>query len=206
MASGECLPEHHADRPDVGGLGGERARKAFRRDVGERSGNVALGGQGLGLLDLGEAEVEHLRVNPAALCQQDVRRLDVTVDDPAPVSVRQGLEDLGRSLDRGRVVELAASQRFAEGATRDVLVGDVDVLRVAAETVGALARRMTQARGRLGLPLGSGRRLPLPRHDLQGHVEPVLLVAGEPDRAGAAAPQWPQRPVAAENEVALDKG
>ena len=206
MASCECLPEHHADRPDVGGLGGERAGKAFRRDVGERSGNVALGGQGLGLLDLGEAEVEHLRVNPAALCQQDVRRLDVTVDDPAPVSVRQGLEDLGRSLDRGRVVELAASQRFAEGATRDVLVGDVDVLRVAAETVGALARRMTEARGRLGLSLGSGRRLPLPRHDLQGHVEPVLLVAGEPDRAGTAAPQRPQRPVAAENEVALDKG
>ena len=206
MASRECLPEHHADRPDVGGLGGERARKALRRDIGERPGHVALGGQGLGLLDLGQTEVEHLRVDPAALRQQDVRRLDVTVDDPAPVSVRQGLEDLGRSLDRRRVVELAASQSLAEGATRDVLVGDVDVLRVAAETVGTLTRRMTEARGRLGFPLCSGRRLPLPRHDLQGHVEPVLLVAGEPDRAGTAAPQGPQRPVAAENEVALDKG
>ena len=122
MAARECLPEHHADRPDVGGLGGERAGKAFRRDVGERSGNVALGGQGLGLLDLGEAEVEDLRVNPAALCQQDVRRLDVTVDDPAPVSVRERLEDLGRSLDRRRVVELAASQaprgRCDPGRTR----------------------------------------------------------------------------------------
>ena len=96
MAAGECLPQHHADRPDVGGLGGERAGKRSGADVGERSGNVALGGQGLGLLDLGEAEVEHLRVNAAALRQQDVRRLDVTVDDPAPVCVRQGLEDLGR--------------------------------------------------------------------------------------------------------------
>jgi len=65
---------------------------------------------------------------------------------------------------------------------------------------------MTQARGRLGFPLGSGRRLPFPRHDLQGYVETVLLVTGEPDRAGTAAPQRPQRPVAAENEVALDKG
>src|SRR6185295_5092693 len=113
-----------ADRPDVGGLGGERARKAFRSYVGERSGNVSLGGQGLCLLDLGEAEVEHLRLDAAALRQQDVRRLDVTVDDPASVCVRQGLEDLSRSLDRRLVVELAASQSFAERATRDVLVGD----------------------------------------------------------------------------------
>jgi hypothetical protein len=122
------------------------------------------------------------------------------------VSVRQGLEDLGRSLDRRRVVELTASQSFAESATRDVLVGDVNVLRVAAETVGALTGRMTEARSGLGFPLGSRRRLPFSRHDLQGHVEPVLLVAGEPDRAGTAAPQGPEWPVAAENEIALDKG
>ena len=82
-------------------------------------GHVALGGQGLGLLDLGEAEVEHRRGDLAALRQQHVRRLDVTVDDPAPVSVREGLENLGRK-PRSRV---ASSSSPLRSASRNVRPG-----------------------------------------------------------------------------------
>ena len=197
----------YADRPDVGRLGRQRAGKAFRRDVGERPGHVALRGQGLGLLDLGEAEVEHLRrETPRPSASRTFDGLTSRWTIPRPCACARA----SRIWAQASIADASSSsplrKRLAEGPARHVLVGDVDVLRVAAEPVGALAGRMAQARGGLGLPLGSGRRLPLPRHDLEGHVEPVLLVAGKPDRAGTAAPQRPQRPVAAEDELALDKG
>ena len=61
------------------------------------------------------------------LAEQDVRRLDVAVDDPAAVGVRERVEHLRRRLDRLGVVELAGCERLAHRAARDVLVGDVDV-------------------------------------------------------------------------------
>ena len=77
-------------------------------------GHVSLGGEGLSLLHLGEPEVEDGRRDPGTFREQHVRRLDVTVDDPAPVRVREGLEHLRARLDGVGVVELAASQRLAE--------------------------------------------------------------------------------------------
>ena len=56
------------------------------------------------------------------------------------------------------------------------------------------------ARRRVRLPLGARRRLALAGDDLQRDVEPVLLVPGQPDGAGAAAPERTQRPVAPEDE------
>ena len=63
---------------------------------------------------------------------------------------------------------------------------------------------MAQLRRSLGLALGPHRGLALARDDLQRDVEPGPLVAGEPDRARAAAAERPQRPVAVEDE--LDAG
>ena len=91
-----------------------------------------------------------------------------------------------------------ASPRAA--CARHVLVGDVDVPLVAREGVGPQAARMAQAGGRLGLALRARAGLALARDDLQGDLEPVRLVAREPDRARAAAPERAQRPVAAEDE------
>src|SRR5256885_16677222 len=65
---------------------------------------------------------------------------------------------------------------------------------------------MAQTGGGLGLPLGTGCRLPLAGHDLERDVEPVLLVPGEPDRDGTSAPERPKRAVASEDELAMDKG
>ena len=60
---------------------------------------------------------------------------------------------------------------------------------------------MAQMRRGLGLALGARGRLPLARDDLERDVEPRLLVAGEPDRARAAAAERLQGPVAAEHEL-----
>ena len=206
MAAGQRFPEHQAHGPDVSCLGRQLPGQTLRGDVGECARHVALRGQGLGLLDLSQAEVEHPHGDLLSLRQQHVRRFDVAVDDPAAVCVRKPLEDLGAGLDRGVVVELAAAERLAEGPPRHVLVGDVDVLGIAAEPIRALAGRVAQTGRRLGLTLGTGRRLPLPGHDLEGHVQAVLLVPRKPDRARPSAPQRPQRPVPPEDELALDKG
>ena len=94
-------------------------------------------------------------VDPVRLGEQDVRRLDVAVDDPAAVGVRERLGDLGGDLDRVAVVELAAAQRLAQRAARDVLVGDVDVRRVAREREDPLAALVAQRGGGAGLALGA---------------------------------------------------
>ncbi len=60
---------------------------------------------------------------------------------------------------------------------------------------------MAQAGRRLGLALGARGGFPFARHDLERDVELRLLVAGEPDRAGAAAAERLEGPVAAEHEL-----
>src|SRR6185503_18272519 len=157
-------------------------------------------------LDLREPEVEHAHRDTRAVGEQDVRRLHVAMDDPALMRVREPIEDLNRRLDRCFVVELATAHRLAKGAAGDVLVGDVHVLRVAAKAVRALTRGMAQPGRGLRLPLGTRGRLAFTRDDLQGHVEPVLLVPGQPDGARAAAPQGAEWPVPPEHELALEEG
>ncbi len=118
----------------------------------------------------------------------------------------EGLEHLRGRLDRGAVVELAAAERFPEGSTGDVLVGDVDVSLVPPEGVGALAGRVPQLGGGLGLAFGAWRGLALARDDLERHVEPVTLVTSKPDGARAAAAERPEGAVPAEHELALLRG
>ena len=206
MPARECFPEHHAHRPDVGGLCRLLPGEALGRDVGERPRHVALRREGLRLLDLGEPEVEHTDRDVSSLREQHIRRLDVPVDDPTRVRVRECLEHLSRRLDGGAVVELSAAESLAEGASRDVLVGDVDVPGIPAEAVRALAGGVTEPRRGLRLSFGAGGRLALARDDLERDVEAVLLVFRQPDRARAAAPEGPQGPVAPEHKVALDEG
>ena len=164
--------------------------------VGQRSGHVAGCGQRLLLGELGQPEVEQPDRELLALGEQNVRRLDVAVDDPARVRVRERLEDLRAGLDRVGVVQLARSQRLAQRLSGDVLVGDVDVARVALEPVRAEAALVPQPRRGQGFPLGARRGLALARDDLQRHLEARSLVAGEPDRPRAAAAERAQRAIA----------
>ncbi len=201
MRAGERLPEHHADRPDVGGGGRLLAEQPLGRDVAERAGDVADRGQRVELGHLREPEVEQPHVDLVALGEQHVRRLDVAVDDPAPVRVRERLEHLRGDLDRAAVVELAGRERLAQRLARDVLVGDVDVARVARERVDPLAARMAQRGRGPRLALGARGGLSLARDDLQRDVEAGLLVARKPDVAHSARSERPQRPVAAEDQL-----
>ena len=104
MSSRKRLPEHDADRPDVGGLGRDAAGKSFRRDVGERSGDVSGGGQGLFPVHPREPEVEQADRDLVALGEQDVRGLHVAVDHALLMRIVQGVGHVGdefRGLARG---------------------------------------------------------------------------------------------------------
>ena len=120
---------------------------------------------------------------------------------PSRVRVRERVRDLAGGLDGGAVVQLAGAQRAAQRLAGDVLVGDVDVLVVAGEAERALAVGMAELRGRPRLALGARSGLALARHDLERDLDAELGVVCEPDRAGAAAPERAQRPVAAEDEL-----
>ena len=187
MPARERLPEHHADRPDVGCLRRLFAEQTLRRDVGERAGNVPDRGQRVELLHLGEPEVDQADVDAVALGEQHVRRLHVTVDDPAAVRVRQRLEQLGGGLDCVLVAELAGRDRLAQRAAGDVLVGDVDVARIARERVDPLAPRVAQGRGGAGLTLGAVSRL-LPSRAT------IFRATSRPVSSSRASQTWPIPP------------
>src|SRR5581483_6157708 len=89
MEAGERLPEQGPDRPDVRGRAGALAAQALGRDVGEGAGDVPGRGQPLRLAHEREAEVEQLDGDAAAVREEDVRGLDVAVDDAVRVGVRE---------------------------------------------------------------------------------------------------------------------
>ena len=96
--------------------------------------------------------------------------------------------------------------RLAQGAARDVLVGDVDVARVARERVDPLAARMAQRGCGARLALGPLGDAALADDHLQRDVETVALVAREPDMTHPTGAQRPQRPVPSEDQLVCDGG
>ena len=127
MPAREGLPEHHAHGPHVRRGGRLLAGEPLGGDVGEGSGHVALRGQRLGLAHPGEAEVEQAGRDALPLGEEHVGRLDVAVQDPLGVRVRQRLADLRARLDRVPVVQRPGAQGLAHRAARHELVRDVDV-------------------------------------------------------------------------------
>ena len=207
MDAGKRLPQHDADRPHVARRARDLAGEALGRDVRERPGHVACGGERLRALGLREPEVEQADGDLLAVREEHVRRLDVAVHDPPRVRVREPLEHLRTRLDSVPVAQLAGPERVAQRPAGRVLVRHVDVPRVAAACVGAQAAFVPEPRGHDRLSFRAVAGLPLPRDDLQRDVEPRPLVPREPDRARAAAPERAQRPVAVEDEPALgDRG
>ena len=122
------------------------------------------------------------------------------------VSVRERLADLRGDLERNCVVDRSFPQGLPQRPAGYVLVGDVDVPGVARERVGALAARMTEPRGRRSLSLRPRSRLSLSRDDLERDLGSGRLVAGEPNRAGAAATERLQGAIPAENELVRGNG
>ena len=144
MLARERLPEHHADGPDVAGRRSLLTAQALGRDVRERPRDVSDVRQRVGLVELGEAEVEQLDRDLGALLDEHVRRLHVAMDDPARVGVREPVQHLRGRLDGVAVVDGSVAERVPECPAGDVLVGDVDVALVAAEVVRADAPLVPQ--------------------------------------------------------------
>ena len=205
--AGERLPEQHADRPDVARRRSPRRRRAAparcrRACPGTSPTAVSVSASS----NCARPKSSRRTEMPVVVGEQDVRRLHVAVDDPARVRVREPVEDLRGRLDGVAVAEPPGAQRLAERAAGDVLVRDVDVAAVAAEVVGAQAALVAEPRGRLRLALRARSRLALARDDLERDLEAGPLVAGEPDRARAAAAERPERPVAVEDELPVRQG
>ena len=98
MAAAEEDVEQHAQRIDVGGRGDRAAGYLLRGGVlrGERAAARGIGEGGAARLraslrhELGDSEVEQL--HGAVGRDQDVRRLEVAMDDQIGVRVAHGLE------------------------------------------------------------------------------------------------------------------
>jgi hypothetical protein len=205
-APGEGLPQDDADRPDVRRTRRALAVEAFGGDVRERAGHVARSRERLGLGELSEPEVEHAHGHVVCRLEHDVRRLDVTVHDALRVRVAERLEHLRGGLHGSRRVELPAPERVPQGRARDVGIGHIDVALVAGERERPQAARMPKPRPSLDLALHAGAGLALERDHFERDVSSRLLVANEPNRARAAAPERPERPVAPEHEVVVVQG
>ena len=147
-----------------------------------------------------ESEVEQSHRDSIAFGEQDVRRLDVAVHDAFGMCMREALEDLRSSFDRIVVGQLAGAQGLAERSARNVFEGDVDVVVVATARVCPQAAGVCELCERLRLSARAGARFPLAGHDLHGDLAPAAVVPREPDRPRAAAPEWADGAVSAEEE------
>ena len=98
-----------------------------------------------------------------------------------------------------------AAMRLAQRAAGDVLVGDVDVARIAGERVDPLAARMAQRGRGARLPLGPFGDATLAHDHLQRDVEAVALVAREPDVAHATGAERPKRPVPSQDQLVRER-
>jgi hypothetical protein len=115
MTAGERFVEQHADRPHVARRSSGLSVQPFRRDVRERAGHVAGGGQRLAVRETGETAVEDAHRDPVPFVrEQDVRRLHVAVDDAGLVRVREPVEHLRGDLDRICVGRAPRTEAFAE--------------------------------------------------------------------------------------------
>ncbi len=96
------------------GAGVALAAEPLRRQVADRPQDVAGGRQAV-VLGLGQAEVGD--PDHAGVVQQQVRRLDVAVDDPPGVGVGQALRRLAANLRHAAEVRRPAA---GEGGRRDL--------------------------------------------------------------------------------------
>ena len=117
-AGRQRLPQQHADRPHVALRGRVAAVEALGGDVGERARHVADGREGVCAVELREAEVEQADREFVAILDEDVRGLDVAMDDAGAMRVRERVEDLGRDLDGIAIGERSGADRLTERPAR----------------------------------------------------------------------------------------
>ena len=202
VLAGERLPEHHADRPDVGSRASPSRRAAARARCTRACRECRRAPVSVSNSAIWASPKSSSRTSIAPrLGEQYVRRLDVAWTIPRRWACASASAICAATSTAPRVVELSAADRLAQRAAGDVLVRDVDVRRVAGQRDDPLAARMPQRGCCARLALGPMPRLPFPRDDLQGDVEAAPLVAGQPDVTHPARAERSQRAVPAEDEL-----
>ncbi len=96
LVAGQHLVEHHAQREEVGPVVHLLALDLLRRHVVGRAEELTLLGE-VRAVEPGDAEVRDL--HPVVRGDEDVRRLDVAVDDPVRMRVVQRVPHLGDGVD-----------------------------------------------------------------------------------------------------------
>ena len=132
----------------------------------------------------------------------DVRRLDVAVDDAALVGV--GERGAQRRADPQHVAvrQLAVAQQVGERRPLDELGDEVDGVLVAAGLVQRDDARVRQPRGGQRLALAAAVGVVADGDPLDGDVALEVLVAGAVDDAHPARAEPRAEPVAAEDDLA----
>ena len=144
MGSRQRLPEEYAYRPHVAPRRRIRPTEPLRGDVGESPWDISDCSQRVGFVELGQSEVQELDRDFRAVLEEDVRGLDVPVDDAAGVRVCQGLQHLRGDLHCVPVTHALGSEHLAKRPPLHELVRDVDVTLVFTEVVGPDAARVAQ--------------------------------------------------------------
>ena len=198
----EHLVQHHAQAVDVSTAvdAVRRAGDLLRRHVRRSAGDDAEFGTVRPRLV--EAEPEVYEDGAAVRREDDVRRLDVAVEDEPGVGVGQGIGQSRRDPGRLRPGRAVIPQPPAEVGAIEEVRDDVDLSPVQADVVDrhdAGVAQPCEPAGLLEEPLRLGlRHLGAAAEDLDGHGPVELRVVAQVHRAEAAGPQDVPHLVAAE--------
>ncbi len=211
LPPGGHLVEHGAAREHIGARVESLAPRLLGRHVGDRSDRGARvrqpgfsdrrrGGRVersrvVGLLR--ETEVEKLRLS--SFGDEDVRGLQVAVDDAPRVRGFQRVRDLDRDVEEGRELEWAGDQAVMKRFAVEQLHGDEGFALVLVDVIDGADVGVLERGGRPGLALqpleGLRIRRGLLRKKLQGHAAAELQVLGFVNDSHPAASELREDPV-----------
>ena len=211
---GGHLVEDRPQREEVGAGVRDLPARLLGRHVGHRAHRRARGGELVGLhrgraprsaprrptaraLDLGEAEVQDLRLAPRV--HEDVGGLEVPVDDPLRVRRLERVRDLDPHLQQRPELERPSPDPLAQRLALEQLHRDEVLALVLVDLVDGADAGVVEGGGGAGLALEALERGRVPRHlrgqELERDVAAELRVLGLVDDAHAAAAELRRDPV-----------
>ena len=196
--AGEQAVEDDAEGVDVARRCRRLCLSLLGREVRRCAEQRARLRQRAGAAQAGDPEVRDL--SPPLLVEQNVRRLQIPVDEPARVCVSEAGGQLPRELLRLVVqVRLAGSDLLLECPARQVLQHHERSSGFLAVVVETADVRVGERRDGMCLAVEPG-RIGVAAEKLQCDATAELGVVGEPDFGHAPAPEERVEPVAARHQ------